>query len=279
MKVNIQKGYNKIVLKSQSDIDGEQWDYSYYWNSYTSLKDKSDGKFILLSGYSNNNKGDWIWNTAYFSKLLIIAINAAPAIEYKYILKLLNYAKSKQQEDGSYHDYVHISHYCSKTPKNTTRIPLTAFILSAFLELNDYRDYKTQIDNGIKYLNDEMVNVDRKRYFEMSITAYALALYVSKEKTRFQTGKLSALLEKLIGSAQTPKGKMFWRNNQNNVNSKPTAVDIETASYALLAMLKSPENERYKKHILETTNWLLSVKNAGGGYESTHDTGKMIYST
>lgn len=261
---NIQLGYNKLVLNLQTDKHNEHG-YQSYWNNYKSLQ-KGSGQFKVIDHHTGFDQGDWIWNSAYFAKLLLI-VNFAVKTDDKYVSKLLNFAKSKQNlTDGSFHDHVHISYYCSHS--SGTKIPITAFIASALMEKHD--NYKTNIDAAINYL---IVNVpNMKTDFEKAIAADAISLAIVNFKTKKYSITLEKLFESLILTAVTANEKMHW--NVNDLSLKATAIQIETASYVLMAMLRMKNNNVYMKYVINIMNWLVSVKNSDGGYTSTHDTGK-----
>lgn len=259
---NVQLGYEKIVKKSQIGTQGDGWSQSY-WNSYTGME---SGQFKLMDNHHTVVRGDAVWNSAYFSKLLSIAKTTA-SIDDKYIVRLLNFVKTRQQSDGSFHDQVHISYYCSHTTGN--RVPITAFVVSAFLEHSDSSPYKSDIDLGIQYLNQTVPTM--KDSFHKAITAYAISLHVSKYKSKLAENEklLLKMLDDLVLVADSSdRSKMYWPQSS-------AAVQVETAAYVLLAMIKSG-NTKYMEPILKIMNWLLSRKNSYGGYTSTHDTGKRL---
>lgn len=266
LTTNIQLGYDKIVTKSQVGMHSDGWSQSY-WNNYASLKDSS-GQFKLLEYHNSINQGEWVWNSAYFSKLLSIAKGAAP-VKDVYIVKLLSFVKTKQNGDGSFHDNVHISYYCSHT--SGSRIPITAFVVSAFLEHDDSISHQANTDSGIQYLTQQIPTM--KDSFHKAITAYAISLHVFKYKSKSSENEklLSKMLDSLVNIADpSDRSKMYWPHSS-------AAVQVETASYVLLAMINSSKT-KYMEQILKVMNWLLSVKNSNGGYTATHDTGEIYFS-
>lgn len=212
--------------------------------------------------------GDYIWNSAYFAKLLIVAKDVT-VVNSRYIFDMLQYVKGRIENGGSFYDRVHISYYCPQSSKTTTKVPLTAFIISALLEDN-YDSHSYHINAGIDYLVGQVPLM--VSYFDMSIASYAISLH--SRRTPAQKIVLENLLEKLIKEAETPGKRMFWHISRTKKYSTSSAVQVETASYVILAMINSRNNNLYMKHILSIMNWLLSIKNSNGGYIASHDTGK-----
>lgn len=220
-------------------------------------------------GYINNQNTQWMWNSAYFAKILSIAKIAA-SIDDTYIVKMLNYIKDRQSPDGSFQDRVHISYYCPFS--GATKVPLTAFLVSAFLETGYGDSYTKSVNDGIQFLRREVQSMET--FFDRAITAYAISLYITKQSSTDDKKKLSLLLDELKDGAETVNNKMFWYKSKKSRGTGPVvAFQIETAAYALLAMIKSPKKNSYMDHILKINNWLMSLKNSYGGYRSSHDTG------
>lgn len=187
---------------------------------------------------------------------------------------MLDYIKAKQSTtDGSFQDRVHISYYCNYS--GATKVPLTAFLVSAFLETGYGESYKKYVNDGIKYLKQEVQNMET--FFDKGIAAYAISLHLMKQSSTEGKETLSLLLKELIDGADTYNKKMFWyKSKTSRGTGAPVAFQIETASYVLLAMIKSPNKNLYMDHILKINNWLMSIKNSYGGYTASHDTGKSI---
>lgn len=270
LTANIQKGYSKIVLKSKIVIDNDS--YPEYWDEYLASNDSS-GKFQLVHFRESFVEGDWVWNTAYLAKMLTIAKQAAN-IKDIYITNMLNYVKTKQANDGSFNDYVHIPYYCTNSSEPS--IPLTAFVVSALLEY-DYSSYEEICIKGISYLIDN--NIELNSAFKTAITAYTISLYVKEVGNKKSSvsnfdDQLRNLITNLIDEATFDgTDKIFWRHEAKN--DDVLAIEVETASYALMAMIRSPKNQDYMDKIFKIMNWLLGVKNPYGGYVSTHDTGEL----
>lgn len=187
---------------------------------------------------------------------------------------MLNYIKDKQSPvDGSFQDGVHISYYCPFS--GASKVPLTAFLVSAFLETGYGDSYEKTVNDGIQFLKREVQSLET--FFHRAITAYAISLHITKQSSTEDREELSLLLEELIAGADVTNNKMFWYKSKTSRGTGPVvAFEIETAAYALLAMIKSPNKNYYMDHVLKINNWLMSMKNSYGGYSSSHDTGNSI---
>lgn len=247
-------GYQKLVRVNRDVINADR--YKSYWNNY-----QFSTKVTMGGGGVG---GNYFWNTAYFSKLLIIAKDVA-AVDSRYISNMLQYVK-QYQSAGSFNDRVHISYYCPQS--DATRVPITAFIISALLEDN-YYSHSAHINAGIDYLEAQVPLM--VSYFDMSIASYAISLHT--KITQAKKTVLADLLVKLISEAEKPGKHMFWHISRTQKYTSNSAVQVETASYVILAMIKS-DSKKYMEHILSIMNWLLSIKNSDGGYRHSHDTGK-----
>lgn len=255
-------GYQKIVANSKNGINAES--FKSYWHK--SIMD-DPRKF---KPDTSTVQSSYLWNAAYLAKLMIAAKHAA-SIDDKYIVEMLDYVVKKQNEtDGSFHDRVHLSHYNS-AKVNDTKVPLTAFIVSTLIE-KDADAYKNATEAGIEYLKSQVGSM--KIYFEMAITAYAISLHSTKALSPRDSETLANLLKTLIKeSVQTSKNKrMYWHQSREQKWSPSVAVKIETAAYALMAMIKSPKRNDYVVHILRIMNYLLSMRTSYGGFSSSHDT-------
>lgn len=265
---NIKLGYDRLTVKSNTPANAN-------WRAYTSLKDSS-GKFTLFAfddqERDSHNQDNSIWNSAFMAQLFIIGRAAAP-ISDRYLVKLLDYIKSKQSADGSFHDHVNIPYYCSHT--SASKVPLTAFILVTFIKC-EFRDlFHEEIDASMEYLINQARNMDED--FDLAITAYAMSLELkrSTKNTEHIQRIFYQLIDKLIRNSDEFGNKMLWRiNGEAKSSSKYESVQFEIASYVLLAMVNSRNKIEYMDYILKINNWLYSVKNSKIGYMLSHDTGE-----
>lgn len=263
LMANINTGYQSIVLKQGN------FTFQNYWDKYDSVQ-STGGKFTLNKGSSDHQ----IWFTAYLAKLLGIAKHAA-GISNVYEMKALTYLKQIQKnsrfgnDKGSFKDRCHISYYCD----GNSSIALTAFTVSAFLESEQRDDFKEEINAGIQYLMWQAQSLETN--FQKAITAYAFSRYLVHNRllAAENVKKLNKnLLKNLIERSHKTDDKVYWYQSSVASGNEKSAVNIETAAYIMQALLI--QNDRDSTHVsnaLKVMNWLLSVKNSVGGFESSHD--------
>ncbi|KAL5005778.1 hypothetical protein ScPMuIL_016936 [Solemya velum] len=174
---------------------------------------------------------------------------------------------SQQTDDGRFNEayWVHNKDMIGGVNGDAS---MTAFVLISLLEC-DCRLSGTaeKIQLSISYLENQLQNMDRP--LSVAITAYALALADSPRKMKVN--------DKLRSLAQTDEmGSHFWSHADNFADqirpywhkNNPSALDVETTAYALLAQLELNEIQ-YSSSIVE---WLLKMRSSGGAFVSTQDT-------
>lgn len=127
-------------------------------------------------------------------------------------------------------------------------IALTAYTAIAFLENKHYlKEFKNAIADSIKYLRINAGSISSN--YELAITAYALALSNDLNTDKF--------LETLKKNAIVEDKQWHWdleMNKSRKESATTKAVQIEIASYALLAYLKAGKAEKS----LPILRWLVS---------------------
>lgn len=238
---------------------------------FTSIKERNGEFRIPINGICLKDS-KYIWLTAYFAKLMVM-IRRDFSIEDSVIMKMFDYVTSLQHPDGSFDDLVHIQYYCSQSSYPKSKVRLTAFVVSALLEYNIW-DFKTNIDSGVKYLKTHLIS-NNNVYFDMAIVSYTMALS-GKESYNVTV----SLLDHLIEEADDSGNLMFWhisKDHKTKDYKESSSVQIETAAYVLLAMIKFEENTEkkyYILHVLKILRWLtLKFENMLGGFYSAHDKG------
>lgn len=215
-----------------------------------------DGSFNLW-GYE---RSDSIWLTAYVLKCLML-VKHSIRINDIHIHDAINFLKLKQARSGSFSEHGPISH--RRIQGGLSRgVPLTAYVLISFLENQDYlEDNQAAIHLGLDFINRNVFNLTDN--YAIAISAYAMTL--GKHETS------SALLSHLTKNAIVEEDKMHWQKELDvfRADVEPNlSVEVEIASYALLAFLKAGD----KSTALSIMNWLLSKRNAEGGFYATQDT-------
>lgn len=229
---------------------------SYLSTGYQQLlaRKQPDGSFSLWGEAGEKS----IWLTAYVGKLLA-HVKELVAINDKYLVDALNFVKSKQSADGSFPENIH-NYYYMKT-KAQFGVPLTAFVAIAYLEQDKlYKDkYSDVIEIALTYLNSKVSQL--KDNFSMAITAYAFALK-NHEATR-------GILDDLKSKAVENDKEMYW--NMQGLTSDPNespSVKVEIAAYTIMAFVTAKRS----LEAVKIMNWLMTQRNAAGGFYSTTDT-------
>jgi CD109 antigen len=215
-----------------------------------------DGSYKLW-GYQ---KSDSVWLTAYVLKCLghirkLININDV------HIYDAMNNLASKQNSLGDFADQGPLGNKRIQGGV-TSNVALTAFIAVSFLENSLYRDtFQHVIDKALKFVD---INAGSLRDMNtIAIASYAFALANHSSAQSF----ISDLKSKAIYS----EDMMHWENDHSEKISESQmslTLKIETAAYALLAILKTGD-ETTARLIM---NWLVSKRNVDGGFYSTQDT-------
>lgn len=245
-----------------------------YLNATNQLTEKRRelGEAALLAGYQDillnkmdegsfsiwkrNKKdpSDSIWLTAYVAKCFGKAKNLI-AINDKHVSDALTFLSRKQNNNGSFPEYGTVSYWHLQSD-SSEGIALTAFTAIAFLENKGYLEkHEDTIKKSLSYISKNFEKLTDN--YAMSIAAYAMALgnHVTANRS------LNALIDKSIQR----KGTMSWKGSRES-NLPSTLVEI--ASYALLAFVKMNR----ALEAVPIAKWLVSQRNANGGFYSTQDT-------
>ncbi|KAL5005777.1 hypothetical protein ScPMuIL_016935 [Solemya velum] len=223
---------------------------------------KEDGSFSVWT-----HKPSSTWLTAFVMKIFCQAKNFVHVDDKNAICSGVEWLTSQQTGEGQFIEayWVHHKEMIGGVNGDAS---MTAFVLISLLEC-DCRPGGTaeKIQLSISYLENQLQNMDRP--LSVAITAYALALADSPRKMEAN--------DKLRSLAQTDEmGSHFWSHADNFANqirpywhkNNPSALDVETTAYALLAQLELNEIQ-YSASIVE---WLLKMRSSGGAFVSTQDT-------
>ncbi|KAF6774689.1 hypothetical protein AHF37_06138 [Paragonimus kellicotti] len=158
---------------------------------------------------------------------------------------------------------------------------LTAYVLTALLEIRPILGQTlssrltTSVNDGIRCLTEAMNPgsvISQMSTYELAQFAYTFSLIEP------QSSNTVALLKELLNRRQSESSeglddaKNFWsaRSNLSTNNARlAEAIDIETTSYAYLALAQSG---LAISELFPVIRWLASQQNANGGFRSTQDT-------
>lgn len=213
-----------------------------------------DGSFNLW-GYG---KSDSIWLTAYVVKCLTHS-KGLIKINDKHIYDGLRFLQSQQDKSGSFSEHGPISHRRVQGGISNG-VTLTAYILISFLENPGYaEDYKATIDKSVEFIHSNVISI--KNNYVCAISAYAMVL--ANHPTAVQ------ILGQLNATAHIGEDQMYWTKTEDKSDEESNiAHEVELAAYALLAFLKHGDTLT----AIMIMNWLITKRNAEGGFYSTQDT-------
>ncbi len=224
---------------------------------------RTDGSF---SAFGMNDKSGSLWLTAFVLKCF------SQAKELMYIDDgILNEAArwitSHQNSDGSF-DQVGFIHHQEILGGMKGKEALTAFAAIALMEAGE----KASSGRAVAYLESKLSEMTDP--YTVAITAYALELARSP-----QAGEA---YNKLMSLAKEDENGLHWggdiiepepltREGRAMPMFRPDinrSASIETTAYATLALVKHGDAFNASK----ASKWLVSKRNAYGGYGSTQDT-------
>ncbi|MDA8217623.1 MAG: hypothetical protein M0Z94_08415, partial [Dehalococcoidales bacterium] len=227
---------------------------------------RSDGSF---SAFGNQDKEGSLWLTAFVLKTFaqakgtIYIDDAVLSAAQRWIVK-------HQQADGSF-EPVGFIHHQDMLGGLKGKPALTAYVAIALQEAGE----TTASAKAIRYLENSLNSLDDP--YAVAITTYALELAKS--------GKAGAAYDKLMSMAHEGEDGLYWGDER--IVPEPLAPEqpgvaprvmpmprpnesavIETTAYATLALIEHGDQLTASR----ATKWLLSKRNALGGFGSTQDT-------
>jgi len=214
---------------------------------------RSDGSF---SAFGESDAEGSLWLTAFVLKCF------AQARDLIYIDEgVLNEAKAwltaHQNEDGSF-DAIGFVHHQEMVGGLTGKNALTAFTAIALMEAGE----KTGSARAVDYLEQKLSEMDDA--YTVAITTYALELA--------QSNSADEAYAMLMELAQEDENGLHWVSGADILPQQPTgfnpSADIEATAYAALALVKHGDPFNASR----AAKWLVSQRNAYGGYGSTQDT-------
>jgi CD109 antigen len=223
---------------------------------------RTDGSF---SAFGMSDQSGSLWLTAFVLK----SFSQAKDIIYmddSVLSGAENWIISHQNSDGSF-DAVGFIHHQDLLGGLKGKDALTAYTAIALMEAGE----KSSSGKAIAYLETKLA--DMTDPYAVAITAYALELA--------QSAKHEDAYKKLMSLAKEDENGLHWGSDiiepapltrqgvmpifQPDINR---SADIETTAYAALALIKQGDAFNSSK----ASKWLVSKRNANGGYGSTQDT-------
>ncbi|CAH1734421.1 unnamed protein product [Chironomus riparius] len=219
-----------------------------------------DGSY---SAFGMHDKSGSTWLTAFVAKSFSQASKYIK-IDQNKILEALNFLKSVQAKDGSFPEVGTICHRDMQGGASKG-MGLTAYTLITFLENKPLaKKFEDVIKNAQNYIFDNLETLDDN--YSLAIVNYALQLSGNDKK--------DVLLEKLNTKSVNKDGMKHWSKEIEKPKERdcwyhrPSSVNVEMSAYALQAFL---EADKTNDAVL-IMKWLVTQRNANGGFQSTQDT-------
>uniref|UniRef100_A0A4D5R9R7 TEP1-F n=1 Tax=Scolopendra viridis TaxID=118503 RepID=A0A4D5R9R7_SCOVI len=228
---------------------------------------RTDNSF---SAFGNSDKAGSTWLTAFVVKSFIQAKKYI-TIDENVIHSSLSWLSRQQFLNGSFPEVGTVFHKAMQGG-SSHGLGLTAYVLSAFLEskVNGLDSSKELVDSvissSLEILEKDLDDIESD--YDLVFVTYVLHLANSSNK--------DVAFQKMNERSKTIEDTKFWSMPLPEVNqsdpfayyNRPRSVDVEMTSYALLTYsLRNMIAEG-----LPIMRWLLTKRNANGGFESTQDT-------
>lgn len=229
---------------------------------------RTDGSF---SAFGMNDESGSLWLTAFVLKCFSQA-KGLLYIDDTVLDTATNWITSHQNADGSF-DVVGFVHHQEMLGGLKGKEALTAYTAIALMEAGE----KDGSSKAIKYLEGKLSEMTDP--YAIAITTYALEFAKSPKKDEAYNKLMSLAKEDESGLhwgsgdlpvpvpevQQKAGGPAMMAPFRPDINK---SAEIETTAYATLALVKHGDAFNASK----ASKWLVSKRNANGGYGSTQDT-------
>ncbi|MDD5094735.1 MAG: alpha-2-macroglobulin family protein [Dehalococcoidia bacterium] len=220
-----------------------------------------DGSF---SAFGEQDESGSLWLTAFVLKSFAQA-KGLIYIDDAILSEAQQWITSHQKADGSF-ESVGFLHHQELLGGLQGKDALTAYVAIALMENSE----KSASGKAVRYLEGRLDEMDDA--YTLALTAYALELAGS--------GLKNTAHDKLMDMAQADENGLHWGNEVEIVPMEKQGVArpwmppqnqsavVETTAYATLALTKHGDAFNTSR----AAKWLVSQRNAYGGYGSTQDT-------
>ncbi len=215
---------------------------------------RNDGSF---SAFGQSDEEGSLFLTAFVLKSFAQAKELI-FIDDAILNEAIDWLKSYQNSNGSF-EPVGFVHHQEMLGGLKGKDALTAYTAIALMEAGE----GTSSARAVGYLEDILNELDDP--YTVAITAYALELAGSD--------KSDDAYQMLMELAQEDENGLHWGSGGDVFQPKYTmeynqSADIETTAYATLALIKKGDAFNASR----AAKWLVSQRNAYGGFGSTQDT-------
>lgn len=224
---------------------------------------RNDGSF---SAFGQSDKEGSLWLTAFVLKCFSQA-RSLIYIDDEVLNQAKSWIISHQNSDGSF-DAVGFVHHQEMIGGLKGKPALTAFTAIALMQAGE----NSGSAKAVSYLESQLTTIDDP--YTVALVTYALEMAGSDQS--------GAANDKLMALAKSDENGLHWSDDIHPVDingpqpdlkmmpirPEPQAASIETTAYATLALLKHGDSLNASR----ATEWLVSKRNASGGFDSTQDT-------
>jgi CD109 antigen len=226
---------------------------------------RADGSF---SAFGQSDKEGSLWLSAFVLKCFSEA-RGLIYVDEDVLMKTREWILSHQKSDGSF-ESVGFVHHQELLGGLQGKTALTAYIAIALKSAGD----TTGADKAVTYLEKQLSATEDP--YTLAIMAYAMELTGSSQA--------KASYDKLMKMAKEDENGLYWGSEEilpletgdaqpglkmmPPVNPGQRTSAIEATAYATLALIKQGDNLNASR----AAKWLVSKRNAFGGYGSTQDT-------
>jgi CD109 antigen len=214
---------------------------------------RSDGSF---SAFGESDDIGSLWLTAFVLKSFAQAEDII-YIDQSVLSEAATWITSHQNSDGSF-DVVGFVHHQEMIGGVSGKNALTAYVATALLEAGE----NVGVARAVSFLEKELDAMDEP--YTVAITAYALELAGSNRG--------EDAYQKLMALAEEDENGLHWGGGEMILPTYPEqhiqSATIEATAYATLALIKHGDAFNASRG----AKWLVSQRNAYGGYGSTQDT-------
>ncbi len=214
---------------------------------------RSDGSF---SAFGQSDDEGSLWLTAFVLKCFSQAKDLI-YIDDSVLNQAMDWITAHQNKDGSF-DPIGFVHHQEMVGGVKGKTALTAYVAIALLEAGE----KAASDRAIDFLEGELDEIDDA--YAIAITAYALELA--------ESGRADDAYQILMDFAQEDEDGLHWGGGEDILPQPRTghnqSADIEATGYATMALVEHGDAFNASR----AAKWLVSRRNAYGGFGSTQDT-------
>ncbi len=224
---------------------------------------RGDGSF---SAFGQSDQEGSLWLTAFVLKSFAQARDLI-YIDEDVLARAQAWITAHQNADGSFDPVGFVAHQ-EMMGGVSGKDSLTAYVAIALLEAGE----QTAAGKAVAYLEGRLGKIDDP--YTMAIAGYALELAGSPRKDDAQ--------DQLMKMAQEDENGLYWASTKDplplpamekaalmpRMPIEVKTTGIEATGYATLALLKHGDAINASK----AARWLVSKRNAYGGYGSTQDT-------